>query len=115
MVTPVIERRMHRIVKRSGIRAERALEVGGFVNAKSLLRSPEIRSAERWCINLDDQPEDPENQIRHVVGSANDMNMFKDGYFDLVMSCAVHEHDKKFWLSMAEMKRVLRPGGLMVV
>ena len=59
MVTPVIERRMHRIVKRSGIRAERALEVGGFVNAKSLLRSPEIRSAERWCINLDDRRKTP--------------------------------------------------------
>jgi SAM-dependent methyltransferase len=31
------------------------------------------------------------------------------------MSCAVHEHDKKFWLSVAEMHRVLRPGGLMVI
>ena len=49
------------------------------------------------------------------VGSSNDMHMFKDGTFDLVMSCAVHEHDKKFWLSVAEMHRVLRPGGLMVI
>ena len=113
MANPDIQRRMHRIVRRSGIRPERALEVGGYVDGKSLLRSKEIRRAERWCINLVDQPDG--TGIKHVVGSSNDMHMFKDGTFDLVMSCAVHEHDKKFWLSVAEMHRVLRPGGKLVL
>ena len=53
MANPDIQRRMHRIVRRSGLRPERAL--------------------------------------------------------------AVHEHDKKFWLSVAEMHRVLRPGGVICV
>ena len=110
---PLIQRRMHRIVRRAGIRPQRALEVGGYVGANSLLRSKEIRRAERWCINLVEQPTD--TGIQHVVGSSNDMHMFKDNSFDLVMSCAVHEHDQKFWLSIAEMHRVLRPGGLLVV
>jgi SAM-dependent methyltransferase len=105
--------RMHRIVRRSGIRPKRVLEVGGYVDERSLLHAPELAGAERFCINLVGQPED--TGIRHVVGSSNDMHMFKDDSFDIVLSNAVHEHDRKFWLSIAEMQRVLRPGGLMVV
>ena len=71
MANPDIQRRMHRIVRRSGLRPERALEVGD----KSLLRFKEIRKAERWCINLVEQPDG--TGIKHV-GSANDMHMFKD-------------------------------------
>jgi SAM-dependent methyltransferase len=113
MANPEIQRRMRRIVRRSGLRPERVLEVGGYVNEKSLLRFQLLRRADRWCINLVEQPEG--TGIKHVVGSSNDMHMFKDNSFDLVMSCAVHEHDQKFWLSIAEMHRVLRPGGLLVV
>ena len=113
MANPEIQRRMRRIVRRSGIRPQRVLEVGGYVDEKSLLRFPQVRRAERWCINLVEQPSG--TGIKHVVGSSNDMHMFKDSSFDLVMSCAVHEHDQKFWLSIQEMHRVLRPGGLLVI
>ena len=113
MPNPLIQRRMHRIVRRAGIRPQKALEVGGYVEGDSLLRSEDLRHAERWCINLVEQPEG--TGITHVVGSSNDMHMFRTTAFDLVMSCAVHEHDQKFWLSIAEMHRVLRPGGLLVV
>jgi len=75
MANPDIQRRMHRIVRRSGLRPERALEVGDYVGDKSLLRFKEIRKAERWCINLVEQPDG--TGIKHV-GSANDMHMFKD-------------------------------------
>jgi SAM-dependent methyltransferase len=113
MANPEIQRRMRRIVRRSGLQPESVLEVGGYVNEKSLLRFKLLRRADRWCINLVEQPEG--TGIKHVVGSSNDMHMFKDNSFDLVMSCAVHEHDQKFWFSIAEMHRVLRPGGLLVV
>lgn len=36
---------------------------------------------------------------------------FKDATFDVVVSTEMLEHDAAFWLSMAEMGRVLRPGG----
>jgi SAM-dependent methyltransferase len=113
MANPEIQRRMRNVVRRSGLRPERVLEVGGYVDEKSLLRFKQVRRAERWCINLVEQPEG--TGIKHVVGSSNDMHMFKDNSFDLVMSCAVHEHDAKFWLSVREMHRVLRPGGLLVI
>ena len=47
MANPAIQRRMHRSRRRRGLRPGRALEVGGYVDGKSLLRSKEIRKAER--------------------------------------------------------------------
>lgn len=104
---------MHRALRMRGIRPKRALEVGGYVGARSLLRASELSDSERWCINLVDQPGD--TGIRHVVGNANHMPMFDDDSFDLVVSNAMLEHDKQFWLSIAEMRRVLAPGGLLLI
>ena len=56
-----------------------------------------------------------EGEIVAVTGNANRMDAFEDEMFDLVLSNATLEHDKHFWLSVAEMHRVLRPGGLLVI
>ena len=104
----------HKLIRRSGIRPERALEVGGVMGDKSLLRFPELDGAERFCLNLVDMPSD--DVITTVTGNANDMTgVFEDDSFDLVLCCSTLEHDKHFWLSVAEMKRVLRPGGLLAI
>ena len=55
------------------------------------------------------------DDITAVAGNANDMTLFEDETFDLVMSNATLEHDKHFWLSLAEVRRVLAPGGLLVI
>jgi len=112
-VSPKIKRRFHTIIRRSGIRPARALEVGGLMGEDSLLRFPELAGAERYCLNLVELPSDGE--ITAVKGNANDMSEFKRDWFDLVVCCSTLEHDKRFWLSCAEMRRVLRPGGLLVV
>jgi SAM-dependent methyltransferase len=112
-MSPKVKQRFHDIIRRSGIRPERALEVGGLMGEDSLLRFPELAGAERYCLNLVDLPSDGE--VKAVKGNANDMSQFKDGTFDLVVCCSTLEHDKRFWLSVAEMKRVLRPGGLLVI
>lgn len=100
-----IMRRFHSIIRDSGIRPGRALEVGGWAGDNSLLNVQELRDAERFCINLQDVPSG--NGIVAVTGNANSMRMFADDSFDLVMSNATLEHDRCFWLSVAEMKRVL--------
>jgi SAM-dependent methyltransferase len=106
--------RYHTIIRRAGIRPERALEVGGLMGEKSLLRFPELAAAERYCLNLVELPS--EDGITAVTGNANDMrDVFKDDMFDLVVCSATLEHDKRFWLTVAEMKRVLRPGGLLII
>jgi len=104
----------HNVIRRSGIQAERALEVGGVMGDKSLLRFPELDGAERFCLNLVEMPSD--DVVTTVTGNANDMTgVFEDDSFDLVLCCSTLEHDKHFWLSVAEMKRVMRPGGLLVI
>jgi SAM-dependent methyltransferase len=112
-VSPKVKRRFHNIIRRSGIRPERVLEVGGVMGEGSLLRFPELAGAERYCLNL--VAMESEDGIRAVKGNANDMSVFKRDFFDLVLCCSTLEHDKRFWLSVAEMRRVLKPGGLLVV
>ena len=107
-------RRYHTIIQRTGIRPERALEVGGLMGADSLLRFPELAGSERYCLNLVELPS--EDGITAVTGNANDMRgVFKDDTFDLIVSSATLEHDKRFWLTVGEMKRVLKPGGLLII
>jgi ubiquinone/menaquinone biosynthesis C-methylase UbiE len=49
------------------------------------------------------------------VGNSNAMPQFADGEFDFVASCSVLEHDKYFWKSIGEVRRILAPGGVFVV
>ena len=101
------------IISASGLRPRRALEVGGLMGAKSLLRGPALTGVERYCLNL--VPLESTRGITAVQGNANEMTMFEDESLDLVVSNATLEHDKHFWLSVAEMHRVLAPGGLLII
>jgi SAM-dependent methyltransferase len=106
-------RRFHNIVRRTGVKPQRALEVGGVMGKGSLLRFPELAGAERFCLNLASMPS--ADGITSITGNANKMDMFEDDSFDLVLCCSTLEHDKHFWLSVAEMQRVMRPGALLVI
>lgn len=99
------------------------LEIGAVPTADSLLASPTLQAAAKKIgINLDgghsmtanagtaDRP-----HVNIVNANANDMSFFPDGEFHVVLSNATAEHDKFFWKTLAEMKRVLRGGGLMIV
>jgi SAM-dependent methyltransferase len=56
------------------------------------------------------------NGITFHRGSAHDMRgLFEDKCFFTVISGAVLQHDKCFWLSLEEIKRVLAPGGVLMV
>jgi SAM-dependent methyltransferase len=113
-VNPKTMRRYHAIIRRSGVRPERALEVGGLMGQDSLLRFPELAGADRYCLNLRELPS--EDGITAVKANANDMRaLFRSNWFDLVLCCSTLEHDKRFWRSVSEMRRVLRPGGLLII
>jgi SAM-dependent methyltransferase len=53
--------------------------------------------------------------IKVYIGNSNNMEMFEDGRFDMVISNAVLEHDRYFWKSVEEYKRVLAIGGTLIV
>jgi SAM-dependent methyltransferase len=111
-VSGEVKAAIHEVLRDSRIVPSRVLEVGGVMGPKSLLDSPLLAAAERVVLNMAWVRR--VEGIEAVRGNANDMP-FEDASFDLVMSISTLEHDKRFWLSVAEMRRVLRPGGLLVI
>jgi hypothetical protein len=90
------------------------LEVGAVPGPETLLALPSL-AGHRTRIGINPEHEHDGEGWRIVRGSANDMAMFADASFDTVVSNSTLEHDPRFWRSLAEIRRVLRPGGLFVV
>jgi SAM-dependent methyltransferase len=93
---------------------EMVLEVGALPNEESLLNMKSLQSVRtRIGLNLDGPYS--WNGFTIVKGNANAMTCFADGIFDTVLCNAMLEHDKFFWKSLGEIKRVTRQGGLVVI
>ncbi len=92
----------------------RVLEVGALPNDEALLTLPALQSAEAR-IGLNATRGGGHRGFEVVVGSANAMGCFADGSFDTVLSNATLEHDRRFWKTLSEIRRVTRPGGLIVL
>ena len=112
-MTPALFAAFDTLCARHGA-AGRVLEIGAMVADDTLLNLPALRSCEsRIGINLAQAGTLGGSEI--VQGDANDLSRFADDVFDVVLSNATLEHDRFFWLTIAEMRRVLRPGGLLVI
>jgi len=92
--------------------AANVLEIGAHIK-KGLLSLPVFSNSNKVGLNL--KPFKSSKTITMVKGNSNDMSMFKDNEFDVVLSNATLEHDKYFWKSIAEMRRILAVGGLMII
>jgi SAM-dependent methyltransferase len=92
-----------------------ALEVGA--GNYTLLSIPPFRESRRVALNMlpFTNPSPELQKCEMVVGNSNQLTQFADGEFDCVLSCSVLEHDKFFWRSVAEMRRILAPNGLLAV
>ena len=91
----------------------RVLEVGA--SSWTLLASPVFGSAH--CIGLNLSIPTHKGALAHsgyVVANGNRLP-FASATLDCVLSSSVLEHDKYFWRSTSEIRRVLRPGGLFIV
>jgi SAM-dependent methyltransferase len=90
------------------------LEIGATATPDTLLNLPSLRGCElRVGINIEAAVASPGGNILRANG--NDLSQFSDCAFDVVVSNATLEHDPRFWLTLAEMRRVLKPGGLLLV
>jgi SAM-dependent methyltransferase len=90
------------------------LEVGATPSEKSLLRMDPLRKATKKIgINIDGPYRYKDVTI--LRGNANSMGCFEDNSFDTVLCNATLEHDKFFWKTISEIKRVTKPGGLIVI
>lgn len=94
--------------------AGRILEIGAVPSGDSLLCMSSIRDAtEKIGINLDGPHTYRDFMI--LRGNGNQMYCFDDNHFDVVLCNAVLEHDKFFWKTLAEIRRVTKPGGLVII
>lgn len=89
------------------------LEIGA--GTQTLLSVPVLEHARKVALNLRFNPRSWSGKpVETVIGNSNAME-FPDESFDCVLSCSVMEHDRSFWRTVAEIKRVLKRGGLCVV
>ena len=94
--------------------SEPILEVGAIQGPDSLLNLTSLEKFNsKTGLNMECFPST--DTITMVTGNANAMDQFTDNQFGCVLCNATLEHDAKFWLSVAEMHRVLKPGGLLVI
>lgn len=90
------------------------LEVGAWPGPDSLLKLPALAGIPgKTGLNMEAFPE--ERTIEMVVGNANRMPMFADDTFGCVLCNATLEHDARFWETVAEIRRVTKPGGLIII
>ena len=90
------------------------LEVGATPSSKSLLRMKSLENVkEKVGINLDGPHDLKEYKI--YKGNANSMDMFADEQFDAVLCNAMLEHDKFFWKTLSEIRRVTKPNGFIAI
>jgi len=90
------------------------LEIGATPDASTLLNLPALAgAAERVGVNLAAPARFGGFDI--LQADANDLALFPDRRFDTVLCNAVLEHDPFFWKTLAEIRRVTRPGGWVVI
>jgi SAM-dependent methyltransferase len=90
------------------------LEVGAVPSGESLLCLESLAGArEKVGVSLDGPSAYRDFRVRKA--NANDLGCFEEGRFDTVLCNSVLEHDPFFWKSAAEMRRVAKPGGLIVI
>jgi len=90
------------------------LEIGAVPSPESLLCLPALAGAtEKVGVSLDGPSRFADFEI--LRGNANDLVAFPDGRFDAVLCNSVLEHDPRFWRTLAEIRRVARPGAVVAI
>jgi SAM-dependent methyltransferase len=90
------------------------LEIGATPDDSTLLNLPSLAGAkEKVGINKSGKSRFKDFEILEV--DANDMKCFPNQHFDAVLCNAVFEHDRYFWKTLAEIRRVVRVGGFVVI
>ncbi len=92
---------------------ESILEIGAVPAEDCLLNMRPLRNVTRKVgVNLDGPHEF--NDFLIEQGNGNSLR-FADDTFDTVLCNATLEHDKFFWKTLSEIRRVAKPGGLVVI
>jgi ubiquinone/menaquinone biosynthesis C-methylase UbiE len=107
-----------RMLERYPPQGENALELGAVPTKSALLKAISRQNPDVRCVGVNlhvPKTHDPSLGFEMVQGNANDLSMFDDRSFDSVITNSMLEHDSSFWLTLGEVRRVLKPGGLFYV
>lgn len=111
---PEVFAAFERLCRRRGLGAGRVLEIGAVPSDDTLLCLPALAAAtQKLGVNLAPPARFRDVEIRQ--GNANALPDLVDASFDLILSNATLEHDPRFWLTLVEMRRLLAPGGHLVI
>ncbi len=110
----IVYNKFNSILKSSGHKPRAVLEIGTPKELnESLLFLPSIPDyAKRY--GIDQEGPYKVGSVFVINADANKLP-FRKKSFDLVLCNSVLEHDPKFWLTIMEMKRVLKKGGLLII
>jgi len=114
---PTIYSRFDQLVRQYAPPGNKILEIGATENvSETLLTLFRNISKSYDCVGINMEVRPVDNLPYTLIQcNANNMNILDDESFDAVVCNAVLEHDKFFWKTLAEVRRVLRPGGLFYV
>jgi len=90
------------------------LEIGATPDDFTLLNLPSLSGAAKR-IGINKAGESKFKNFAILAVDANDMSCFPNQHFDAVLCNAVLEHDRFFWKTLAEIRRVVRAGGLVAM
>ena len=90
------------------------LEIGAVPNNQTLLTLHALKGAKKKVgINILEPSEYADFNILQC--NSNDMGIFENDSFDAVLCNATLEHDKFFWKTIDEIRRVTKPGGHVLI
>jgi SAM-dependent methyltransferase len=108
-----VYREFEKICASKNIRGS-VLEIGAMPDETSLLNMDSLKDAsEKIGVSLDGPFKYKDFEI--LKGNANNMDFFSNGKFDVVLCNSVLEHDRYFWKTISEIRRVTKKGGLIVI
>lgn len=88
---------------------DRVLDVGSFDINGSV---KEVIPARKEFVGIDMR----QGPGVDIVLNGHDINKrWTEPYFDLVTCCETFEHDNKFWITLQNMRDVLKPGGWLLI
>jgi SAM-dependent methyltransferase len=108
---------IERQIRISGMRGGRLLDVGCWDGARTI-RYAAAAQARPTGIEIFPEMVTSSRSLGIDVAAIDlerDTFPWEDGSFDVVVCNQVLEHLKNIWLAVAQIRRVLRPGGLLVV
>ena len=106
---PALYNRFEQLFREYPPSGNEILEIGATANVSETLLSVFKHISRTYhCVGINIKANSTDNLPYTLIQcNGNDMNIFEDESFDAVVCNAVLEHDKFFWKTIAEVKRLM--------